>query len=421
MSQEHTLGFKMRMETVLHETCQQYVARRLSEGWRIAGRYKHLVFLSPPDGSFIRPVDLRNDVEILRPNAAGDYENIDYATSGVGNHWKDVDDVVPDEGSTHIRTNSTTQEKDAYNLQDTSIPVGAKVNSVRVYFRIKTPDRPGQEQPFLRLGGYETAGTAIVPWTPDYKTFSEILARPGGGFWSRADLNSLQVVIGMKSFEDPITWIYCTQVYVEIDYIPLPTVTTQAVDNIGTTTATGHGNITDDGGGCSKRGVCWNTTGNPTVAHSKSEQTDSFGIGPFTRPMTGLTPGQHYYVKAYAYNSAGYGYGGQVEFTTTVIAYKDIAARFRLRVQPYQDVATRFRLNLGYYKDTATRFKLITPASMDIGTRFRLLPPAQHKDVSTRFFLYQPSWKSLQILKDIAELEATAGGLGLKPRAHFEI
>ncbi|MBA7473848.1 hypothetical protein ES707_09193 [subsurface metagenome] len=96
-----------------------------------------------------------------------------------------------------------------------------------------------------------------------------------------------------------------------------PTVTTQAVDNIGTTTATGHGTITDTGGeNCSKRGVCWNTGGNPTISDSKSEETDSFGTGAFPRSMTGLTPGQHYYVKAYAYNSEGYGYGGQVEFTT---------------------------------------------------------------------------------------------------------
>ncbi|GAH83850.1 unnamed protein product, partial [marine sediment metagenome] len=29
-------------------------------------------------------------------------------------------------------------------------------------------------------------------------------------------------------------------------------------------------------------------------------------------------PGQHYYVKAYATNSAGTGYGGQVEFTTKI-------------------------------------------------------------------------------------------------------
>ncbi|GAH54298.1 unnamed protein product, partial [marine sediment metagenome] len=105
--------------------------------------------------------------------------------------------------------------------------------------------------------------------------------------------------------------------YVEYSTATIPTVTTQAVSNIGTTTATGNGNITDIGGeNCTKRGVCWNTTGNPTIADDKSEETDSFGTGAFTRPMTGLTPGQHYYVKAYAYNSEGYGYGGQVEFYT---------------------------------------------------------------------------------------------------------
>ena len=97
-----------------------------------------------------------------------------------------------------------------------------------------------------------------------------------------------------------------------------PTVTTQAVSDIQPTTATGNGNITDTGGeNCSKRGVCWNTGGNPTVADSKSEETGSFGTGAFSRSMTGLTPGQHYYVKAYAYNSAGYGYGSQVEFTAS--------------------------------------------------------------------------------------------------------
>ncbi|MBA7630621.1 hypothetical protein ES703_38145 [subsurface metagenome] len=100
--------------------------------------------------------------------------------------------------------------------------------------------------------------------------------------------------------------------------VSAPTVTTQAVADIQPTTATGHGNITNTGGeNCTKRGVCWNTGGNPTVADSKSEETGSFGTGAFSRSMTGLTPGQHYYVKAYAYNSAGYGYGSQVEFTAS--------------------------------------------------------------------------------------------------------
>lgn len=100
-----------------------------------------------------------------------------------------------------------------------------------------------------------------------------------------------------------------------------PTVTTQAVSDILSITATGNGNITATGGQTpTKRGVCWNTTGSPTVADSKSEETGSFGTGAFTRPITGLSPGTLYYVKAYAYSSAGYGYGAEVEFTTLKVA-----------------------------------------------------------------------------------------------------
>lgn len=94
-------------------------------------------------------------------------------------------------------------------------------------------------------------------------------------------------------------------------------VTAQAVESIGQTTATGNGNITDTGGeNATKRGICWNIAGNPTVADSKSEEEGSFGAGAFTRPITGLSGGQKYYVKAYAYNSGGYSYSSQVDFTT---------------------------------------------------------------------------------------------------------
>ncbi|MBA7534455.1 hypothetical protein ES705_26701 [subsurface metagenome] len=116
--------------------------------------------------------------------------------------------------------------------------------------------------------------------------------------------------------------------YVEYGLISLygysfyaPTVTTQAVSDISSTTSTGNGNITDIGSvNPTKRGICWNTTGSPTVADSKSEETGTFGTGAFTRPMTGLDPGVQYFVKAYAYNEAGYGYGGEVNFTTHKIA-----------------------------------------------------------------------------------------------------
>ena len=94
-----------------------------------------------------------------------------------------------------------------------------------------------------------------------------------------------------------------------------PTVTTQAVTNIGTTTATGNGTITDDGGDTgATRGMCWNTSGTPTTADSHA--TNGTGEGAYTVAMTGLTAGTHYYVRAYSTNSAGTSYGDVVEFDT---------------------------------------------------------------------------------------------------------
>jgi len=112
--------------------------------------------------------------------------------------------------------------------------------------------------------------------------------------------------------------LYCAKVEIRVTYTPILKVTSQAVTDIELTTATGHGTIVSIGAeNPSKRGVCWNTTGNPTVADDKSEETDSFGTGVFSRPMTGLIPSTHYYVKAYAYDLEGYVYGGQVEFYTS--------------------------------------------------------------------------------------------------------
>lgn len=96
--------------------------------------------------------------------------------------------------------------------------------------------------------------------------------------------------------------------------LTVPVVTTQSVSSILSHNATGNGNITDIGASTpTKRGICWNTAGNPTVADKKKEETGSFGTGAFTEAMTKLTIGAKYYVRAYAYNSYGYGYGPQVQ------------------------------------------------------------------------------------------------------------
>jgi len=96
-----------------------------------------------------------------------------------------------------------------------------------------------------------------------------------------------------------------------------PTVTTQAVTGIGTTTATGNGNITDLGSpNPIQHGVCWNTTGNPTIAGSKTEEGGASATGAFTSNITGLTSCTTYYVRAYATNAVGTAYGNQASFNS---------------------------------------------------------------------------------------------------------
>jgi hypothetical protein len=95
----------------------------------------------------------------------------------------------------------------------------------------------------------------------------------------------------------------------------IPTLSTVGITNIMQNTATCGGNITNDGNSAiTQRGVCWRTTTAPTIADSKT--TDGAGIGSFTSNMTGLAPNTTYYVRAYATNALGTGYGNEINFTT---------------------------------------------------------------------------------------------------------
>jgi hypothetical protein len=113
------------------------------------------------------------------------------------------------------------------------------------------------------------------------------------------------------------TWQVGASVFAVVTpYIPV--VTTTAISSITTTTATGGGNVTSDGGALvTARGICWNTSVNPTTSNNK--MTNGTGIGSFTSSMTGLTPNTTYHVRAYATNSVGTAYGSDVFFTTNSI------------------------------------------------------------------------------------------------------
>jgi hypothetical protein len=95
----------------------------------------------------------------------------------------------------------------------------------------------------------------------------------------------------------------------------VPTITTTTVSSISQTSASSGGNITFSGGAdITARGVCWNTSANPTTSNSKT--TDGTGTGTFSSSITGLLPSTTYYLRAYATNSVGTNYGSDVSFTT---------------------------------------------------------------------------------------------------------
>jgi len=98
----------------------------------------------------------------------------------------------------------------------------------------------------------------------------------------------------------------------------VPTLTTTAVTAITSFTATGGGNATKDGGASiTARGICFGLKTSPTIADSKT--TDGTGLGSFTSSMKGLKHNTTYYVRAYATNSAGTGYGPEVTFKTAAL------------------------------------------------------------------------------------------------------
>ena len=96
-----------------------------------------------------------------------------------------------------------------------------------------------------------------------------------------------------------------------------PTVTTNAVTLIFETSARTGGNVTSDGGALvTARGVCYNTTGMPTLANFYT--SNGTGTGTFISDLSGLVPNTPYYVRAYATNYEGTSYGPQQAFTTAV-------------------------------------------------------------------------------------------------------
>jgi len=96
----------------------------------------------------------------------------------------------------------------------------------------------------------------------------------------------------------------------------VPSIVTNPVTSILSNKATSGGNSIDSGGyKVIEKGICWSLAPNPTTTNFKN--IEGTGNASFVSVMKNLTPSTTYYVRAYAKNSLGTGYGNEYSFTTT--------------------------------------------------------------------------------------------------------
>ena len=93
----------------------------------------------------------------------------------------------------------------------------------------------------------------------------------------------------------------------------VPIVNTEEGSGIGV-----RGVVTSDGGSkVTERGICWSGSHRDPTINDSHIQSDTEGDA-FSMNLMGLSPGKTYYVRAYAVNSVGVGYGNEVEITLSL-------------------------------------------------------------------------------------------------------
>ncbi|MGF2413517.1 hypothetical protein [Ferruginibacter sp.] len=98
----------------------------------------------------------------------------------------------------------------------------------------------------------------------------------------------------------------------------VPVLTTTVISNITSNSAQSGGTITSDGGTTvTARGVCYSWLAAPTITDNKT--SDGSGTGTYSSTMNNMVSNHGYYVRAYATNANGTGYGNEIYMQTSAV------------------------------------------------------------------------------------------------------
>jgi hypothetical protein len=96
----------------------------------------------------------------------------------------------------------------------------------------------------------------------------------------------------------------------------IPSLITKGITNVSSSgCSTGGESISSGNSTITAKGVCWSTNPNPTISNLTT--LEGSGNANFISQITGCNANVTYYVRSYATNAIGTGYGNQLTFTTS--------------------------------------------------------------------------------------------------------
>lgn len=232
-----------------------------------------------------------------------------------------------DDGTSYWRITSASNLRHVWAVDNPGLPAGSVINSVKLY--VKAGDTGTPRGYYMNYWDGTNIYASTVKYTGggSYSLSSYTWAtNPGTGVaWTEAEVDSAQFGVNLSFTDALFTWLY-----VVVTYTPtsLPEVSSSDATDIGCTTATLNGEITDDGLlDIDYYGFVWDTSdkGDPgnldpsappgTWTNGWKSALGDYGESSREHDTTALTEGETYYFRFAAHNSLGWEYSSASSFS----------------------------------------------------------------------------------------------------------